>query len=254
MLYALLMTTLAGLATGAGGMIAVIRRPSHRMMELSMGFAAGVMIAVSLMDMLPESLEYYAQRFAPLAAGLAAGSLLMMGMVVAALMEGCLPEPELLPDEKRGDRAQLLHSALVTGCALLLHNLPEGILTLFSTVESPKIGVRMALAVALHNLPEGLAVAAPLYYATDSRVKSMGAAFVSGLAEPVGALLAFCVVGQFLTEAFLNGLLVLVAGIMCWISVFELLPTGFSGGKRIHTSLGFSAGVLVMLLGISVLS
>lgn len=254
MLYALLMTTLAGLATGIGGMVAVIRRPGRHMMAVSMGFAAGVMIAVSLMDLLPESMEYYEQSFTPLATGFAVSSLLIMGMVIAALLEGCLPENSGLVLGKSGDRAQVLRSALVTGLALLLHNLPEGILTLFSGVEEPELGFRLTLAVALHNLPEGLAVAAPLYYATNSRVKAMGAAVISGLAEPVGAVLAFCLVGRFLTEAFLNGLLLLVAGIMCWISVFELLPTGFSFGKRLDTALGFSAGLLVMLLGISVLS
>lgn len=254
MFHALLVTTLAGLATTLGGVVAVARRPGRRLMALAMGFAAGVMLTVSLMDMLPAALGEYMAGFSPWGAGLAAASLLCMGMVAAGLLEGVLPEESAFQSVGEGQKAQVLRGALVTGLALLLHNLPEGILTLFTGVADPQVGLRLALAIGLHNLPEGLAVAAPIYYATGSRGKAVGAALLSGLAEPLGAVLAFFVLGRFLTPGFLNGLVVLVAGIMSWVSVFELLPTGFGFGKKGWTAAGFGLGLLMMTLGISVLS
>ena len=245
MLHALIVTALAGLATTLGGMAAVVRRPGKRIMALAMGFAAGVMLTVSLADMLPAALGEYLAAFSPWGAGLAAASLLCMGMVVAGLLEGVLPEEKAFRGVGDSQKARVLRSALVTALALLLHNLPEGILTLFTGVADPQVGLRLALAIGLHNLPEGLAVAAPLYYATGSRAKA---------AEPVGAVLAFFVLGRFLTPGFLNGLVVLVAGIMSWVSVFELLPTGFGFDKKGWTAAGFGAGLMVMALGISVLS
>ena len=164
-----------------------------------------------------------------------------------------------MPEEKafrtvQGEKARVLRGALVTALALLLHNLPEGVLTLFTGVADPRVGLRLAAAIGLHNLPEGLAVAAPVYFATASRPKAVGAALASGLAEPAGALLAFWLLGSRLNTGFVTGLAALVAGVMCWVSVFELLPTGFGFGRRGVTAAGFGAGVLAMILGISLLS
>lgn len=251
---ALTVTALAGLSTGLGGLLALLRRPTERLMALSMGFAAGVMLTVSLADMLPGSVRYYLAALSPFAAGAAAASLLAMGMLIAALLERCLPEETAWAGRLDAGRARALRSAMVTGLALLLHNLPEGILTLFAGVADPRTGLRMALAIALHNLPEGIAVAVPLYYAAQSRGRAAAAAFASGLAEPLGAVLAWAFLHPYLTDGFLNGLMVLIAGVMSWVSVAELLPSGFAFGKKLSTALGFGLGVLVMIFGIACLS
>lgn len=253
MLSALLLTTLAGLSTGLGGLLSLIRRPSDRLLAGAMGFAGGVMLTVSLADMLPGSLSWYRQALSGFSAGMAVTSLLAMGMLLAALLERCLPEEQALARGLDAPRALALRSAMVTGLALLLHNLPEGILTLFTGVADPRLGLRLALAIALHNIPEGLAVALPLFYATQSRARAAAAAFASGLAEPLGAVLAYSFLHPFLTDSFLNGLMVLIAGIMIWVSIAELLPGSFAFGKKLAGSLGFGLGVLLMLLGIACL-
>lgn len=252
MLHALTLTILAGLSTGIGGLAAALFRPGRRAMALCSGFAAGVMLAVSLLDLIPHALQGYQRSMGSIGAGLAVTSLMLLGMGTAALLELLLPEPKL----KRGDerRASVLRGALVTALALLAHDLPEGALTLFAGVADPAAGLRLSLAVGLHNMPEGMAVAAPLYYATGSRTKAVGAAFASGLAEPLGAVLAFGVLGNFLTPGFLNGLLASVAGVMCWAAAFELLPMGYQLGPANKAAAGFAVGVVTMLLGISVLS
>ena len=306
MLFALTLTTLAGLSTGLGGLVVfLVRRPRQRTMAFSLGFAGGVMVTVSLSDMLPHAIETYAGTMGRVPAALAAVSLCAAGMVIALLLERCVPDEAELAARHAGNarkgggigdawesrhgagfgstgsareirhstdhaggmshaggagnmqetgrsagNAGALRSALVTTAAIVLHNLPEGILTLFTSYASPALGVTLTLAIALHNIPEGVAISVPVYYATGSRVRAVLYALFSGLAEPAGALLAFCLLRGFFSPLFLNGLIATVAGIMIYVSISELIPEGFSYGKRGHAVAGLAVGVLTMSIGI----
>lgn len=260
---ALCMTVLAGLSTGLGGLTVLWFRPTQRLLSRALGFAAGVMLAVSLTDLLPGSLEFFRQDYSAVGAGGLAAGLMLCGMVLAALMSSLLPDEgkmlaRLTAQADGGDasvsRARALHCGLAAGLALVLHNLPEGILTLFSGIQDPRAGLRLSLAIALHNLPEGISTAAPIWYATGSWWKSAAAAFASGLAEPAGALLAYFVLAPLLSEALLQGMTLVAAGIMCWVSVAELLFGGFALEKKLDTAAGFAVGVCGMTLGIAILA
>ena len=172
MLLPLLMTTIAGLSTGLGGLIAALFRPTPRLMAFCGGFAGAVMLTVSLADLAPALLDFYGALLSPFGCGAAAAALLLGGMLAAWLLACALPDEDTLAD-RFGSRTQgsAMRAALVTGAALLLHNLPEGILTLLTNVSDPQLGARTALAIALHNIPEGLAVAVPFACATGSRAK-----------------------------------------------------------------------------------
>lgn len=248
-----LLTTLAGLSTALGGLLALPMRPDRRMLAAGSGFAAGVMLTASLLDLLPEALAQYAAFLPPTACGVAAGGLLALGMLTAALLGRLLPDEADLARRygTAGDRSAALRTALVTGAALLLHNFPEGVLTLFACAADPALGLRTALAIALHNIPEGLAVAVPFAYATGSRAKAAAAALVSGLAEPAGALLAWLFLRPLFTPGFLNGTLVFVAGIMVWVSFCDLLPQAFTRPRA--GTLGAAVGVGVMVLSIGMM-
>lgn len=255
------LTFLAGLSTALGGVIAVLFKPTARGLAACAGFAAGVMLAVSLADLAREALEFYLTYLPPLTAGLAVAALLLAGCVIAALLGRLLPDEDaltqrLLRTGAAGDAAHTaaLRLAITTGLALAAHNLPEGVLTLFANVADPRLGVRTALAVALHNIPEGLAVAAPFYYADHRRLRAVGMALASGLAEPLGAVLAYSVLRGLFTPGFLNGTVVLAAGIMLWVAADALLPQALNGRHRLAGSAGFAAGCLVMLVGIAALA
>lgn len=278
MLYAFTLTTLAGLSTGLGGLVVLLfRRPKERLMAFSLGFAAGVMLTVSLSDMLPHTVETYAETMGRFPAALASASLCVMGMLAALLLERCVPdETELaaragarkavpaaaMPagagqrpaakglSQAGGAGTGALRSALVTTAAIVLHNLPEGILTLFTSYASPTLGLTLTLAIALHNIPEGIAISVPVYYATGSRARGALYALASGLAEPAGAALAFLLLREFLSPLFLNGLIATVAGVMSYVSISELIPEGFSYGRRGHTVAGLAVGILTMSVGI----
>lgn len=251
---ALLLTTLAGLSTALGGILAVIQKPTKKIISACMGFAAGIMLTISFADMLPEAIDYYRNTFSVLSTTVVVTSLLLMGMILAGIIEWCIPEETATQCLQSKSASHLVHSALVMSSALILHNLPEGILTLFAGIANPQLGIRLTIAVALHNLPEGMIVAAPLYYATNQRKKAIGIAFLSGIAEPIGALLAFLFLGKFLTPGFLNGLMVLVSGVMIWLSVVELIPTAWSTYRGKTVLEGAALGVFIMLLGIRILS
>ena len=249
MLLPLLMTTIAGLSTGLGGLIAALFRPTPRLMAFCGGFAGAVMLTVSLADLAPALLDFYGALLSPFGCGAAAAALLLGGMLAAWLLACALPDEDTLAD-RFGSRTQgsAMRAALVTGAALLLHNLPEGILTLLTNVSDPQLGARTALAIALHNIPEGLAVAVPFACATGSRAKGAVAALVSGLAEPAGVL------APLLTPGLLNGIVAVVAGIMLWVAAAQLLPAAFEPAWRKMGVTGFCVGVLMMILGIAALA
>lgn len=255
MLLPLLMTTIAGLSTGLGGLIAALFRPTPRLMAFCGGFAGAVMLTVSLADLAPALLDFYGALLSPFGCGAAAAALLLGGMLAAWLLACALPDEDTLAD-RFGSRTQgsAMRAALVTGAALLLHNLPEGILTLLTNVSDPQLGARTALAIALHNIPEGLAVAVPFACATGSRAKGAVAALVSGLAEPAGAVLAALVLAPLLTPGLLNGIVAVVAGIMLWVAAAQLLPAAFEPAWRKMGVTGFCTGVLMMILGIAALA
>lgn len=247
------LTLVAGLATGLGGVAAAAVRLSPRGLAACMGFAGGVMLAISLADLAPEALAFYGGRMSPAGAGAAAVSLMAAGAVIAALLSRLLPEDAALAGLCQGDagRTAVLRAGLAVAAALVLHNLPEGVLTLFAGAADPALGARTALAVALHNIPEGLAVAAPLAWATGKRGQAVGAALASGLAEPLGALLAWGLLQNFLTPGLLNGTVALVAGVMLWVALAELLPQALRAG--LAGAAGACAGCLGMLFSIAVL-
>ena len=241
----IVLTTLAGLSTGLGGLLAVLCPPSERLLAASAGFAGGVMLTASLADLMPEALAFYG------------GYLLALGMLTAGLLGRLLPEEAALAARfgKSGDpaRAAAMRTALVTGLALLLHNFPEGVLTFFAGTADPSLGLRTAAAIALHNIPEGLAVAVPFAYATRRRTAGVLAALVSGLAEPLGAVLAWLFLRRLFTPGFLNGTVVLAAGVMVWVALAQLLPGALHPAHRTAGILGAAVGCLLMLLGIAAL-
>ena len=260
MLTAILMTTVAGLSTGLGGLIVLFcKRPTDQMMAFSLGFAGGVMLTVSLSDMLPHAVEDYRAVMTNFRAVSAALSLFLLGMLIAWLLQHCLPEPKTERLAKPGDGrdarqlALAAKSAIITTAVIVMHNLPEGVLTLFTGYANPAFGLTLTLAIALHNIPEGIAVSVPVYYSTGSKGKGLAASLLSGLAEPAGALLAFFFFKDAITPLFLNGLVATIAGIMSFVSVSELLPGGFSYGKPGWAVLGVSLGLFVMSLGVYLL-
>ena len=128
-----------------------------------------------------------------------------------------------IPDDKI-KKPNLLRMGLLTSLAVTIHNFPEGLVTFISTLKDPSLGVVIAIAIAIHNIPEGVAVSVPVYYATGNRKKAFLHSLYSGIAEPVGALVAYLVLMNFFSEIMFSIIFAFVGGIMVFIALDQLLP------------------------------
>jgi ZIP family zinc transporter len=239
----LLLATFAGLATTVGSLLAlVLREPSRRFMALALGFAAGVMVLVSFAELMTKAVE--AIGFGP------SYLLFFLGFGAMFALDYLLPHAyEGIPDAGMGVSAadpRLLRLGLFCAIGIGIHNFPEGMATFAGALADPKLGFAIAAAIALHNIPEGIAVSAPVFAATGSRSKAFWWSFLSGVAEPLGALLAALVLLPFLRESLLAGVLAVVAGFMVFIALDELLPAARDHGSDHLAITGAAFGMAVM--------
>lgn len=259
---AFLMTTIAGLSTGIGSAIAFFsRRTNHKFLSLALGFSAGVMIYVSFSELMPQSKHLLEEFFhAPWADALRVG-MFLGGMGISLLIDRLVPDEEN-PHEARcveeyeeghERKWRLMRLGLFAGAAITIHNFPEGIATFAAALSDAKLGWTVTLAVAIHNIPEGIAVSVPIYFATGSRGKAFRLSLLSGLAEPLGAVLAWLVLRPFLNPAVLGSLFAAVSGIMVFISLDELLPAAREYGEGHFAISGIILGMGVMGFGLLLL-
>jgi len=246
----LLLTALAGLSTGIGSAIAYfIRKPKIIYLSFSLGFSAGVMIYISFMELLPKSIEKVGEASSVVA--------FFAGIVFIGVIDMLIPQAknphhhrELSEVENVEGDESLLRTGLFTALAIGIHNLPEGLAIFATTLSDIKLGVFIAIAIAIHNIPEGISVSIPLFYATGNRNKAFVYSFLSGVSEPVGAIIGFLILMPFLSEVLISSLLASVAGIMVYISVDEILPTAHRSGYGHSVVLGLVLGMLIMALSL----
>jgi ZIP family zinc transporter len=250
---ALVMTMLAGLSTGIGSTIAYfIRRPKVVYLSFSLGLSAGVMVYVSFMELLPSATDRVGEPLGLL--------FFFLGIGFIGLVDLLVPEKEnphnfegMEAPENPDQSHALMRTSLMTALAIGIHNFPEGLATFASALSDVRLGLFIAIALAIHNIPEGIAVSMPIFYATRNRNKAFLYSFLSGLSEPVGALIGFLLLLPFLTPAVLAGILAFVAGIMIYISFDELLPMAHSYGHGHLVISGVVLGMLLMALSLLML-
>ena len=148
---------------------------------------------------------------------------------------------------------KLYRLGFFTAVAIGIHNFPEGLATFMSAIKDTKLGVAIGIAIAIHNIPEGIAVSIPIFYATGSRKKAFVYSFLSGLAEPLGALIGYIILFQFFNELVFGIVLAAVAGIMVFISLDELLPAAREYGHHHLAAYGLIAGMAIMAVSLLML-
>lgn len=245
---ALILTTVAGLSTTFGSILGLfLREPGPRFMSTTLGFSAGIMIMVSFGELLQESIKSIG--FLSAHTGFFAG---ILGMF---LIDVSIPHDYVGQHDhsEKNDHQRLLKTGYFLALGIGIHNLPEGMVTFIGSLEDLSLGTAIAVAIAIHNIPEGLAISIPVYAATGSRKKAFLWSFLSGVAEPVGAAIAAVFLVPILTQSLLGWMLALVAGIMVFISLDELMPVSRSFGIDHLPILGAIAGMAVMALSIWIL-
>ena len=291
-LIALGLTVFAGMATGIGSIIAfTAKRTNYRFLSVATGFSAGVMLYVSFVEILVKGGDALALRYGEALGNWLNVASFFGGMLIIGLIDNLIPAAENphethaesetrplhdpsapLPDFEHEDEQRpkdrefsvhdhahhhhkLMRMGLFTALAIAIHNLPEGLATFLAALHDPSLGLAIAVAIALHNVPEGISVSVPIFYATGNRRKAFLYSFLSGLAEPVGAFVAYLGLRLFMGGAdggfppqVMGILFGGVAGIMVYISVDELLPTSRAYGTGHDSLLGLVGGMALMAL------
>ncbi len=246
---ALLMTLFAGLATAIGGGIAfIVKKNNLKALSIGLGFSAGVMIFLSFNEIIPEAAQMLRVNF-PNDYNWIVYTGFIIGIITAILIDYFLPDhidtEELLnPEAPSLHKHQLKRAGIFTAIAICVHNFPEGMATFLTTTQNITLGLSVALAIAIHNIPEGIAVALPMYQVTGKKRYAMLYASLSGITEPIGALVGMFIFGLFLPQALVGALMAAVAGIMTYISFDTLLPLAKEYGSWHLSMIGIVSGIL----------
>jgi len=255
------LTLFAGLSTGIGSALAFFtKRTNTSFLSVALGFSAGVMIYISFTEMFFEARESLVPVFGEFVGNLVTVVSFFGGIFLVALIDKLVPSfenpheihliEEMDSTIRTNDFNKLYRMGMLTAIALAIHNFPEGIATFASALTDIKLGIPIAIAVAIHNIPEGIAVSVPIYYATGNRKKAFVYSFLSGLAEPLGALIGYLIFFSFFNDIVFGVLFASVAGIMVFISLDELLPSAEAYGKHHLSIYGLIAGMAVMAISL----
>lgn len=252
---AFLLTLLAGLTTAVGGAIAfVVKRDNLKALSIGLGFSAGVMIFISFADIIPEAKELLSVNYPNMCEWMVYFGFIF-GIVVAILIDYFLPDhidtEELIePDAPCKHHHKIQRAGLFTAVAICVHNFPEGMATFLTTTQNVTLGVSVGMAIAIHNIPEGIAVALPIYHATGKKRYAMLYAALSGISEPLGAVIGIFLFQLFLPQIMVGMLLAAVAGIMIYLSFDTLLPLAKEYGNWHLSMIGIMSGILFIWISL----
>ena len=257
-LFAFGLTLFAGLCTGIGSALAFFTKKTNtKFLSISLGFSAGVMIYVSMIEIFFKAKDALVAELGLKSGSWATVGAFFGGMFIIALIDKLIPSGENPHEvhsvEDINDKTsdpKLLRMGIFTALAVGIHNFPEGLATFISALQQPSIAIPIAVAIAIHNIPEGIAVSVPVYYATGDRKKAFFYSFLSGLSEPIGALIGYLVLMPFINDFVFGIIFAGVAGIMVFISLDELLPSAQKYGEHHLSIYGLVAGMAVMAVSL----
>lgn len=253
-IHAFLLTLAAGLSTGIGSLTVLFaKNKKTKFLSFALGFSAGVMIYVSM-------IEIFQKAKASLCASLGGKEGLLVtcaaffgGMLALAFIDKFIPcknTPDDIACFKKGTKTDLLRTGVFTAIAIGIHNLPEGLATFLTALKEPSLAVPVVTAIAIHNIPEGIAVSIPIYYATKSKRKAFVYSFLSGITEPLGAVMGYVILLPVMNDTVFGIMFAAVAGIMVYISIDALLPTARQYGEHSLSVKGAVLGMAVMAMSL----
>ena len=232
-----LLCLIAGLSTIIGSLFIFIKGNKNNIIKCALAFASGVMLSVSIFDLIPESLTMF-QSNTKNTIFLNITIFIIIGLMIPLFIDKILPN--------KLENNKLYKLGIFTMIAIIIHNIPEGIATYLSSETNLKLGLSITIAIAMHNIPEGISIAMPVYYATKNKKKAIGLTFLSGMSEPIGAILAFLFLKPIINNTIMGAIFAIIAGIMTYISLIELLPSALKYKEKKKTIICFLIGILFM--------
>jgi len=265
-LFAFMLTIIAGLATGVGGVVVLFSKTTNKkFLSICLSFSAGVMLYISFAEIFlqaHETLEYaYGDGMGYLALTIA----FFAGVALMAIIDRFIPHDESHTDtldafsvddkESHKEKSELKRTGISSTIAIAIHNFPEGLITFMAALHDPAMGVAIAIAIIIHNIPEGIAMAAPIYHATGSKAKAFLVSVGAGLTEPLGALIAWLLLRNIFDDfdGVFGIVFAAIAGIMVFVAIHQLLPTAQKYGKHHLVMRWLFAGMAVMALSLLIL-
>ena len=261
--FAFGLTLLAGLSTGFGSLAALFsRRTNKAFLCAALGFSAGVMVYVSMIEIFAKARLALTGALGLRAGSWATAGAFFAGILLILLIDRLIPSYEnphethgveeiwngSAPAEARDER--LVRMGVLTALAIGIHNFPEGLATFVSAFQDPALGLSVAIAIAIHNIPEGIAVSVAIFYGSGDRRKAFLSSLFSGLAEPVGALVGWVILRPFMSPVVFGVLFAAVGGIMVFISLDQLLPAAEKYGFHHLAIYGLISGMAIMAVSL----
>lgn len=248
--FGILLSIIAGLSTAIGGLIAILlKKPGPKTLSYVMGLSAGVMVFISFAELLQEAIEVYEILIGSLFFFLGMGIMFVIDLLISHKYH----INETYFEEQCDFNERVGKTSFLVFLGIFIHNIPEGMATMVGTLENVELGLILAFAIALHNIPEGIAVAVPTCTVDNNKKKGFLLAFLSGMGEPLGAIVFGLIFLPFLNEYVLAALLAVVGGIMVYVSIDELLPVSHCFGNSSLSIIGMVSGMFVMALSLAIL-
>ena len=242
--YAFILSFLAGISTVIGALLIFFdKNKNNKIITMSLSFAAGVMICVSLTDLLPNSFKMILNTNNIFPRVILTLIFMTTGIIISMLIDKYLPS-----EYQNKDNNGLYKIGIISMVAIILHNIPEGIATFITSSNNLKLGITLTIAIALHNIPEGISIAVPIYHSTNNKRKAILYSLVSGMSEVVGSIIAYLFLSPLINDHIMASLYAIIAGIMIHISVYELLPGACKEGTLKKVLKFFIIGFIVMLI------
>lgn len=242
----LLISTIAGLSTVLGSLVIFFKLKEsqiNKFISFCLSFSIAIMIGISITDLIPESTYIIITNY-KLAKGIFFCFItFLIGVILISWINKKISREEW-------SNSDLYKLGILNMIALMLHNLPEGIATFMSSYKDINLGFKLGFAIMMHNIPEGISIAVPLYYSTRSRGSAIKKTFISGLAEPLGALIAYIFLHKYITYKLISFILIFVAGIMITLSINELLPKALKYKEHKFIILGLVVGILIIIINL----
>lgn len=236
--FAFLITTIAGLSTLLGIIPIYIKfKNTNKLICICLAFASGVMSSVSIFSLIPESYDLLSKNLKVIPTIILMLIFFLIGVLLTSFFDKFFQKLE----------NKLYKIGIINTLALMIHNIPEGILTFSTTTTNISLGLTLALSIMFHNIPEGISISVPIYYSTKSKKKVWFYTIISGFSEVLGAILTYLFLYKMINNQFIGIILSLTTGIMIYISLFELLPNSLEYKKKKTTIVAFMIGFIFML-------
>lgn len=218
--------------------IFVSKKYNNKVLVFSLSFAASIMLGISITDLIPTGYSYLIKYYNMI--------FIILMIIIGALFTFLIDQ--YIPDENSFNNGKLYKIGIFSAIAICLHNIPEGIITFMSSYKDITLGISLTIAIALHNIPEGISISLPIYYSTHSKFKALLYTFISGISEPLGGLLIYLLLRNYINDVVLNCILLFVGGMMSYISLVKLLPEALKYKRYKTIFISFVIGIIILLI------